>query len=56
MPDDSATRVEIAIRAAHLAKTVLELLSLSPELARLQLGQIAQELREMDDFLKKKGK
>lgn len=53
--DDSTVRIELGLRAAHLAKVCLEMLSLSPQLARLQLHQIAQELKDVDEFLKKNG-
>lgn len=53
--DDSATRIEIALRAARLAKVSLEMMSLSPQLCRLQLVEVAKSLRELDMFLEKRG-
>lgn len=55
MPDDSGTRVELGLRGAMLAKASLELLSLDPKLARLQLAEIAKQFNELNKFLKEKG-
>jgi predicted RNase H-like nuclease len=46
--NDSALRVEIALRGARLAKSALELMSLSPDLVRLQLCEIVKQVREID--------
>jgi len=51
MRDDSAARIEVALRAAHLAKSTLELTSVPLDLARLQISEIAKELRAIDRFL-----
>ncbi len=53
--DDSAIRIELALRGAHIAKKALELISLSPELAHFQLVQIVRAVKETDEFLQAKG-
>ena len=53
--DDSAIRIELALRGAHIAKKALELISLSPELAYFQLLQIVRAVKETDEFLQAKG-
>jgi hypothetical protein len=55
MADDSQTRISIALHGAQIAKTALELMSLSPEFARLQLQEVARRIHETDQFLKSKG-
>ena len=45
MADDSCTRIELALRGAQIAKKALELMSLSPEIARLQLEDVATEVQ-----------
>lgn len=54
MAEDSATRVEVGLRGALLAKSALELLSVDPKLARLCLADVAEHLRDLDEFLRKK--
>lgn len=50
----SAKRVELAVRAGHLAKTALELTSTQTSVvARLQLMAVAKQVRELEEFLKK---
>ena len=50
----SQQKVELALRAGHLAKCALELTAMSSAaFARLHLVQVADELREIDKFLKK---
>jgi hypothetical protein len=56
MKEDSAVRVEMAIRGAHIAKQALELLAIEPCLARMQLVEIVKAVREADNFLKEAGK
>lgn len=55
MPDDSATRVEIGLRGALIAKSALGLTGIDPRFARLQMVEVARQLRELDVFLEKKG-
>lgn len=55
MADDSAVRVEIGLRGALIAKSALQLTGIDPRLARLQLIEVATQLRELDVFLQKKG-
>jgi hypothetical protein len=50
----AAQKAELEIRAGHLAKASLELTSVSSrDMAHLILVQVAKELRELDEFLKK---
>ena len=53
--EDSSVRIEIALRAAHLAKCCLELLNLQPQLASLQMRRITEELSDLHAFLRSKG-
>lgn len=54
--NDASLRIEIAIRAGMMAKACLELINLDPRLARLQLSEVAKQLRELDDKMKKEGR
>jgi hypothetical protein len=53
----SAVSIELALRAARLAKASLELMSLSLPIAKLQLAEIVQEIvhqvREIDQFIER---
>jgi hypothetical protein len=53
--DDSAVRVELGLRGAIIAKAALELMSLGPEFAHLQLVEVVKRVRETDEFLRAKG-
>jgi hypothetical protein len=55
MPDDSAIRIELALRGGMIAKAALELTNLAPELGYLQLVEVVKHVRETDEFLKKMG-
>lgn len=50
----SAIKIEIALRAGVVAKASLELLSLEPEFARLQIQEVAKHLRDLDDFIERR--
>jgi hypothetical protein len=54
-PDDSGIRVSLALRGAHIAKLALELMSLNPELAHLQLVEVVKAVKETDEWLQSKG-
>lgn len=54
MKDDSAIRIEITIRAAMLAKAVLELLNMSPEIAVLQAADIHRQTVELRQWLEER--
>ena len=56
MADDSTVRITIALRAAHVAKQALEMLSMSPELCRLQIGELAKGVRELHEYIKENTK
>jgi hypothetical protein len=49
--DDSSVRIELALRGAQIAKCALELMSLSPEIAMLQICRIEKEIRETRNWL-----
>lgn len=47
-------KVELAFRAAHLAKAALELLGMDDvQVAELQLVVVVREVKEVDDFLQR---
>jgi hypothetical protein len=56
MANDSLLQVELGLRGAIIAKQALELLTISPGFARIQLAEIVKLVKETDDFLTKKGK
>jgi hypothetical protein len=49
---DSAIRIELALRGAQIAKCALELMTLSPSLAQLQMSQIEEEVQRARIWLK----
>ena len=53
MSEKSASRIVIALRAAMLAKSALDIMDLEPSLAKLQLVQVAKFLRELDEALRR---
>ena len=56
MPEtDSATQIGIALRAAHITKQSLEMMQLSPRLCKMQMLQITESLKELQQFLNQKG-
>jgi hypothetical protein len=49
----ASAKVELAIRAGHLAKCALELTSAQSALvARAQLVAVAKQIRELDEFIR----
>ena len=54
MGDDSAVRVEIALRAAMLAKSALEVMSMRPQIARMQLAEVMKQAGEFAKYLQDK--
>lgn len=51
--NESQLRVEIALRAGMMAKACLEMINLDPRFARLQLAEVAKQIRELDLKLQK---
>ncbi|MDR3741619.1 MAG: hypothetical protein P4L40_21580 [Terracidiphilus sp.] len=51
--DDSSLRIEIAIRAALIAKSVLELVNLDPRLASLQLADVMKQVRALEEKVRR---
>jgi hypothetical protein len=51
--DTSTFKIELSLRAGMMAKSVLEMVGSSRELARLHLAEVAKQFREIDEFLKK---
>lgn len=51
MRDDSSVRIEISIRSALIAKSVLEMMSLEPAIAQLQLREVLKQIEELSIFL-----
>ena len=54
MGNDSAVRVEMAIRAAMLAKASLDILGSQPRLARLQLAEVMKQANDFAKYLQGK--
>lgn len=52
---DSAEKIGIALRAAHIAKQSLEMMSLSPRLCKLQMIDITESMKELHKFLNENG-
>jgi len=56
MPEtDSAMQIGIALRAAHIAKQSLEMMQLPPRLCKMQILEITECLKELQQFLDQKG-
>jgi hypothetical protein len=56
MPEtDSAMQIGIALRAAHIAKQSLEMMQLPPRLCKMQILEITECLKELQQFLNQKG-
>lgn len=51
MADDSAIRIGTALRAAHIAKQCLEMMSLEPRMCKLQMLDITESMKELHKFL-----
>lgn len=51
MSDDSALRIQIALRAAMAAKATLEVINLEPRFVRLQLTEVLKMVRELNAIL-----
>jgi hypothetical protein len=47
MPDDSSLRIDIALRAALIAKAVLEMINLDPRLVPMQVNEVAKQLQAL---------
>ena len=47
MRDDSGLRIEIALRAGMIAKSVLEMINLEPQIVPLQINEVAKQLTEL---------
>ena len=48
---ESGINVELALRSAVIAKQVLEMMSMSPSLARMQLQSVAEQILELKSWL-----
>lgn len=48
----SGLRVEIAVRAAMIAKAALEIVGMEPRLAQLQLNEVARQIHELATTLR----
>ena len=46
-------KIDIALRSALIARAVLECINLDPHLVRLQLSEVARQIRELDERLAK---
>jgi hypothetical protein len=47
MRDEAALRIEITIRAAMIARSVLEMINMDSELALLQLVEASKQMNEL---------
>lgn len=54
MAQDSAVRVEMAIRSAMLGKAALDIMGSQPFTARLQLREVMKQAQDFQNYLKDK--
>ena len=52
MADNSALRIEITIRAAMIARDVLQMVGMEPQLVRLLLRDVVQQIQALDAKIK----